>query len=140
MSVFIFKLFHFIWTFYHCFLFILTFIAVLHLLSANHMRDLGTDSVGAYVQAESNMWRKVKRNYYFLQPTSLPMHSDDLTSHILSSHSSSNMPLSENSENDSQLTQMDHSDNIDGKLCGIYINACYATHTIEYIIIYELDH
>lgn len=65
------------------------------------------------------------------------MHSDDLTSHILSSHSSSNMPLSENSENDSQLTQMDHSDNIDGKFSGMQINAYYATYTIESIILYE---
>lgn len=32
----------------------------------------------------------------------------------MSSHSS-NLPLSENTENDSQLTQMDHPDSIDGK-------------------------
>lgn len=47
-----------------------------------------------------------------MQPTTLPMHSDDITTQM--SHSS-NLPLSENTENDSQLTQMDHPDSIDGK-------------------------
>lgn len=42
------------------------------------------------------------------------MHSDDIASQLMSSHSS-NLPLSENTENDSQLTQMDHPDSIDGK-------------------------
>lgn len=45
----------------------------------------------------------------------MPIHSDDITSHLMSSHST-NLPLSENTENDSQLTQMDHPDGIDGKL------------------------
>lgn len=51
--------------------------------------------------------------YSIFQPNSLPMHSDEMASHLMSSHT--NLPGSENSENDSQLTQMDHSDNIDGK-------------------------
>lgn len=42
------------------------------------------------------------------QPISLPIET------LISSHNS-NLPISENTENDTQLTQLDHPDSIDGK-------------------------
>lgn len=90
----------------------------------------------------------MNQTIFSLQPTVLPMHSEDLTAHMISPRSNNNIPLSENSENDSQLIQMEHSDNIDGKFKYIYIlyihcmywstYALYNTrvnYTIEFIII-----
>lgn len=45
---------------------------------------------------------------HHLQPTPLPIET------LMSSHNS-NLPISENTENDTQLTQLDHPDSIDGK-------------------------
>lgn len=56
----------------------------------------------------------VHKNY--LQPTTLPIET------LMSSHNS-NLPISENTENDAQLTQLDHPDSIDGE-CNAYIVLC----------------
>lgn len=64
------------------------------------------------IDIEISLLKKLKRNYccflYNLQPTSLPIET------LMSSHNS-NLPISENTENDTQLTQLDHPDSIDGK-------------------------
>lgn len=56
---------------------------------------------------------------YNLQPTSLPIET------LMSSHNS-NLPISENTENDTQLTQLDHPDSIDGKFSIFYFHFSYS--------------
>lgn len=50
------------------------------------------------------------------QPTTLPIET------LMSSHNS-NLPISENTENDAQLTQLDHPDSIDGE-CHAHFLPC----------------
>lgn len=66
----------------------------------------------SYIDIEISLLKQLKHNHccflFNSQPTSLPIET------LMSSHNS-NLPISENTENDTQLTQLDHPDSIDGK-------------------------
>lgn len=79
-----------------------------------------------YIDTEISLLKQLKHNHccflFNSQPTSLPIET------LMSSHNS-NLPISENTENDTQLTQLDHPDSIDGKFSISYFHFSYLKKT-----------